>query len=107
MLTRRADGERLEDFVDQLSIYANSGERNYRVQDKKAAMEAVRELVTGQAEPIALHDFDGYRIEFSDWWINVRPSNTEPYLRVIIEADTRERLSAELAAVETILGKPE
>jgi phosphomannomutase len=33
-----------------------------------------------------VYDFDGVRIEFADWWLNVRKSNTEPYLRLVVEA---------------------
>ena len=48
-------------------------------------------------------DFDGYRVEFPDWWFNVRPSNTEPYLRFICEATSKEVLDAKVAEVKEIL----
>ena len=48
-------------------------------------------------------DFDGYRIEFEDWWFNVRPSNTEPYLRLVAEAGTQEKLKKYLAEIKTVL----
>ena len=48
-------------------------------------------------------DFDGYRVEFPDWWFNVRPSNTEPYLRFICEATSKEVLDAKVTEVKEIL----
>jgi phosphomannomutase len=42
-------------------------------------------------------DFDGFRLEFADWWFNIRPSNTEPYLRFICEARTEALLQEKVA----------
>jgi phosphomannomutase len=50
-------------------------------------------------------DFDGYRIEFKEWWFNVRPSNTEPYLRLLVEADNEKILKEKVAEIKTILKK--
>ena len=55
-------------------------------------------------EPLKkMMDFDGYRLEFADWWFNIRPSNTEPYLRFICEARTDELLAEKVSQVEEIL----
>jgi phosphomannomutase len=48
-------------------------------------------------------DFDGYRIEFSSWWFNVRKSNTEPYLRLVVEAKTKEELQERTKELSTII----
>ena len=48
-------------------------------------------------------NFDGYRIEFRDWWFNIRPSNTEPYLRLLMEARTPEMLQEKLREMEAVL----
>ena len=45
----------------------------------------------------AFVDFDGYRVEFPDWWFNIRPSNTEPYLRFICEATSDALLQEKIA----------
>ena len=50
-------------------------------------------------------DFDGYRAEFPDWWFNIRPSNTEPYLRFICEATTDEVLKDKIAQAQEIVEK--
>jgi phosphomannomutase len=48
-------------------------------------------------------DFDGYRVEFDDWWFNIRPSNTEPYLRLLLEAKTPELLNQKLEMALQVL----
>ena len=50
-------------------------------------------------------DFDGYRVEFKDWWFNIRPSNTEPYLRFICEATSKELLEQKVAQTKQILAE--
>ena len=73
-------------LINRIARYKNSGEINFRIEDKKGAMDAVRDYFTSIETPTATMDFDGYRVEFPDWWFNIRPSNTEPYLRFICEA---------------------
>ena len=48
-------------------------------------------------------DFDGYRVEFKDWWFNIRPSNTEPYLRFICEATSKELLEEKINETKALL----
>ena len=48
-------------------------------------------------------DFDGYRVEFPQWWFNIRPSNTEPYLRFICEASSPDLLAEKVAAAKEII----
>ncbi|RPI58311.1 MAG: hypothetical protein EHM48_10310 [Planctomycetaceae bacterium] len=47
---------------------------------------------------------DGVTVEFEDWWFNVRPSNTEPLLRLNLEAANAEMLKAKLKQVENLMG---
>ncbi len=96
-------GLTLSGEIDKLTRYRNSGEINFRVEDKKGAMDAVRDHFFAQAKPDAFMDFDGYRAEYPDWWFNIRPSNTEPYLRFICEATTDEVLNRKIAEVQEII----
>ena len=96
-------GVSVSSLIAGIARYKNSGEINFRVEDKKGAMDAVREFFTAAEKPSAIMDFDGYRVEFPQWWFNIRPSNTEPYLRFICEAVSDELLSEKVSAVETIL----
>jgi phosphomannomutase len=89
-------------LIDEIVSYATSGETNFKIEQKQEAMEALKEHFSKQ-HPDTILDFDGYRIEFRDWWFNVRPSNTEPYLRLVVEAKTQDMLSERLDELKTIL----
>jgi phosphomannomutase len=84
-----AGGRPLSAAVADIGRYAFSGEINFAVADGARIVEAVRpEFPEGR-----LVDLDGIRIDFPTWWFNLRTSNTEPLLRLVVEAQT----SAELA----------
>ena len=101
----KKQGIRLSEEMDRLTGYENSGEINFRVEDKAGAMEAVKALFEAVEKPTAVMDFDGYRLEFPKWWFNIRPSNTEPYLRFICEAVDKDLLSEKIAAATSLLEK--
>lgn len=84
--------------------YANSGEMNYRTPDKEAAIERVLSAAAGFGREKSRNGMDGWRLEFDEGWISVRQSNTEPYLRLIAETDTPERLAAWKAALDSAIG---
>jgi phosphomannomutase len=98
-----ARNESLSSFIDRIVTYANSGEINFKLEQKDAAMAALHETFALKRKPLAVFDFDGYRIEFADWWFNVRKSNTEPYLRLVAEAKTRELLDEKVAEITAII----
>ena len=93
----KKQGRTLSAQIAEIAGYCNSGEINFRLEDKPAAMDAVRDFFAAQETPLKVMDFDGYRLEFADWWFNIRPSNTEPYLRFICEARTEELLREKVA----------
>lgn len=99
----KADGKPFSACIDGLMRYANSGEINFRIQDKAGAIAALAAEFTAEEKPTAVYDFDGVRIEFADWWFSVRASNTEPWLRLLIEAKDAKLLTAKRAAIETVL----
>jgi len=99
----KADGKPFSTCIDGLLRYANSGEINFRIENKNGAIAALVKKFTTEEKPTAIYDFDGYRIEFADWWFNVRPSNTEPWLRLLIEAKDQTTLAAKRSAIEAIL----
>lgn len=96
-------GVSVSQLISQIATYRNTGEINFKIEDKKGAMEAMREHFCAQEPYTKFMDFDGYRIEFKDWWFNVRPSNTEPYLRLLMEAKTQELLDEKLAEAKKLL----
>ncbi len=103
----KKQGIPLSQAIARIETYANSGEINFKIERKQEAMEAVRNYFIAQEEPTASFDFDGYRVEFPQWWFNIRPSNTEPYLRFIAEAKTSELLEQKVAQVKTIIASLE
>ena len=96
-------GRTFSSLIDSISTYANSGEVNFRIDDKKAAMENLKNYFTSREKPDAIYDFDGYRIEFPDWWFSIRPSNTEPFLRLVIEAIDEKLMESKLNKIRDIL----
>jgi Phosphomannomutase len=98
-------GTTLSQAIAKISKYKNSGEINFKIENKKAAMDAVKDYFTNKEKAIAFMDFDGYRVEFKKWWFNIRPSNTEPYLRFIAEADSDKLLEEIIAKTKEICAK--
>ncbi|MDD4256949.1 MAG: phosphomannomutase/phosphoglucomutase [Bacteroidales bacterium] len=93
----------LSRIIAGIKKYESSGEINFRITHKQEAMDALRDFFTSAETPAAQYDFDGYRVEFPEWWFNVRPSNTEPYLRFIAEASDAGLLEEKLSAMRRVL----
>jgi len=92
----------VSELVKPLRRYYASGEINFTVDQKEEMMKELgRKFSQGEAD-----DLDGITIQFKDWWFNCRPSNTEPLLRLNVEAKTKELLEKRLNEIENILGKP-
>ena len=102
---KKAEGLTLSALIGRIEKYQNSGEINFKLDRKQEAMDAVRDHFMSEEKATASMDFDGYRVEFSDWWFNIRPSNTEPYLRFLCEATTKELLDEKVAKVREIVAR--
>lgn len=99
----KKQGVTFSQLVSPVRCYANSGEINFRIEKKDQAINAVRQALDVFGEPTAYYDFDGIRIEYAEWWMNVRKSNTEPYLRLIVEAGTAQMLQERLTLLRQTL----
>ncbi len=99
----KKEGTPLSALIDRIAKYRNSGEINFRLEQKSQAMDAVRDHFMKSEKHTAYYDFDGYRVEFPDWWFNIRPSNTEPYLRFICEARTQRLLDEKVSEASAII----
>lgn len=99
----KKEGRTLSSLIDEIRRYANSGERNFRLERKDEAIDALYSKYVTSGNPIKVMDFDGYRIEYPDWWFNVRKSNTEPYLRVVAEAKDQATLEKKLSEISSII----
>ena len=86
-------GAPLSEVLAPFRKYFDSGEINSRVDDPKAKVEQIAAaLADGRQDRL-----DGLTVEYPDWWFNVRPSNTEPLLRLNVEATTAELLARKTA----------
>ncbi|XVQ87515.1 phosphomannomutase/phosphoglucomutase [Microbispora siamensis] len=83
----------LSEVLSQYSRYAASGEINSRVEDQAGALARVRETFAGR-EGVTFDELDGLTVSGPDWWFNLRPSNTEPLLRLNAEAGDEEKVAA-------------
>jgi len=93
----------ISELINPLRRYFSSGELNFTVENKQAKMdELARRYGEGQIDHL-----DGVTVGYKDWWFNCRPSNTEPLLRLNIEARSKELLDEKLSEMTERLGKPE
>lgn len=79
---------KVSEIVKELSPYAKSAEINFKIEDKEAVLEKIKQKYADGKQDY----LDGVTVEYDDWWFNVRPSNTEPLLRLTIEANTQDLL---------------
>ena len=102
---RKAKSQTLSQIIDEITPYSNSGEINFKIERKQEAMDAVRDHFSGLEKPERFLDFDGYRLDYPDWWLNIRPSNTEPYLRFLCEAKSEAKLKEIIETVKKLVGQ--
>lgn len=92
----------LSELIAPLKRYAQSGEINFHVEDKDAKIRELAEhFKKGKTDYL-----DGITVELDDWWCNVRKSNTEPMLRLNLEAKTPQLLQEKLRELKRFLGEP-
>lgn len=95
------DGRKVSEIVKELSPYAKSPELNFKINNKETVLDKIKQKYTDGDQ-----DFlDGITVTYKDWWFNVRPSNTEPLLRLTIEADTKELLDEKQKELSKFISK--
>ena len=99
----KSKGVTVSEMISVIKKYENSGEINYTVENKSEVMNIVVEHFVNECTPDTVMDFDGFRLDYPDYWINIRPSNTEPYLRFIAEAKSKEKLDEIVNTVNQII----
>jgi phosphomannomutase len=93
----------LSEMLRPYERYADSGEINTVVVDPVATVAAITEAERAAGAAVDL--LDGVTVERDDWWYNVRPSNTEPLLRLNVEARTPELCAAHVAEVQALIAE--
>jgi len=99
--TLKARGILLSSWIDKLPKYYNSGEINFEVEDKERIIEAVEKKFKVRASKIS--HIDGLKMEFSSWWFNLRPSQTENLLRLNLEAKDEKVYEEKLAEIKELI----
>src|ERR671914_2403067 len=84
----------LSELLAPIDPYVRSGEINSEVDDQEAALQKVEERFA-EREDAKIDHLDGLTVDLGDWWFNLRPSNTEPLLRLNVEASDPETLERE------------
>jgi phosphomannomutase len=93
-------GKKLSELCRPLrEAYSDSGEINFEASNKDEAIEAIaKKFSDGQQDRL-----DGLTVNYPDWWLNLRPSNTEPLLRLNIEAKNSELMRSKLSEITEII----
>ncbi len=89
----------LSQLVGRFAKYVRLDEVNFKVPDVQAELQKIR----GHFKDAEQDELDGVTVWYPDWWMNVRPSNTEPLLRVTVEGNTREIAEAKQKEVLAVL----
>jgi phosphomannomutase len=92
-------GVPLSDLLEPYRRYHDSGEINSEVGDQLGTIERIAEAFSDGRQDRT----DGLTVEYDDWWFNVRPSNTEPLLRLNVEARTPELLEQKTGEVLAVM----
>jgi phosphomannomutase len=97
-------GEPLSTVRRKYERYADSGEVNTEVADPHGVIEEVAKRFDPDTHPgVTVDRLDGLTVDFGDWWFNLRPSNTEPLLRLNLEAATPDECDAHTAELKSLL----
>jgi phosphomannomutase len=93
----------VSELIKPLRRYSSSGEVNFKVDDKKTKTDELAK----RYNDAQIDYLDGVTVRYKDWWFNCRPSNTEPLLRLNVEAKTETLLKEKLSEISKMLGKSE
>jgi len=92
-------GKKLSELVRELRKYHHTGELNFRVSDARSVFAKTRERYADAA----VTEIDGIKISYPDWWFSLRSSNTEPLVRLNLEADTSELMEEKKSEIIALL----
>jgi len=96
-------GRTFSALIDRIQQYHGSSEINFALERKTEAIQTVHDYFVTDESPVAVYDFDGYRLEFNDWWFVIRLSNTEPLMRLVVEAQEQSVLTKRTAQIRSLI----
>ncbi len=89
----------LSELATYYKKYYHSDEINFKVKNQKIILDKLKEIYKN----CEIEEIDGLSVYCNDWWFNIRPSNTEPLLRLNLEADTEELMNKKIEEIKTII----
>lgn len=89
-------------LVKPFETWAHSDEINIETRDKKQVTSILQKLKEKYKDG-KIEEFDGVTVEYSDWWFNIRPSNTEAVLRLVVEAKTKEQMEQKVTEISDMI----
>jgi phosphomannomutase len=95
-------GEPLSELIKPIRKYSQTGEINFKVEDTAAVFKAVEDAYKDGA----IDHLDGVTVSYPEWWFNLRASNTEPVVRLNLEASSPGQLQSKLKEVSALIGEP-
>ena len=96
-----AAGVPMSELCAPYERYRASGEINTTVTDPAATVDKVAAVL--QAQGVDIDRMDGLTANYADWWFNLRPSNTEPLLRLNVEAATNDEVARRVGEVQKLI----
>ncbi|OGZ17829.1 MAG: hypothetical protein A2V72_02815 [Candidatus Nealsonbacteria bacterium RBG_13_37_56] len=93
--------QKVSEITKKLAPYAKGAEINFEVEDKERIINMIKEKYSDGKQDY----LDGLTVEYSDWWFNVRPSNTEPLFRLTVEADNQKLLKEKQKELSSLIKK--
>jgi phosphomannomutase len=96
-------GRDISRLVEEFKTWFNSGEINITFNVERSAFRGISEKLKERYKDGEIDELDGITVEFPDWWFNLRPSNTEPMVRLIVEAKSKELLDQRVGELTVII----
>ena len=98
--TLLSEGKTLSELAKPIQRYFHSPEINFQVSDIPGIIATVKAHYSDGK----VTELDGLRIDYPDWWFSLRPSQTEPLLRLNVEADTDDKMCQKVHEIEGLIG---
>jgi phosphomannomutase len=98
--TLLSEGKTLSELAKPIMRYFHSPEINFQVTNIPDILAKVK----SHYQDGKVTELDGLRVDYPDWWFNLRPSQTEPLLRLNVEADTQNNMRQKIADIEKLIG---
>jgi|AntAceMinimDraft_16_1070373.scaffolds.fasta_scaffold00706_6 phosphomannomutase len=89
----------IDELIKPIKKYFNLGEINFKIEDKESAIKKLEEKFRNGE----ISRLDGLTVDYPDWWFNVRPSNTEPFLRLTLEANTQKLFDQKVKELKELI----